>query len=87
MAQLQGEPPVVVDRTDHGLVLRIALPLVQRGEVDLVRHADDLVVTVGSYRRVLALPVLLRRHRVAGAGIEGGALHVRFEAEEIDGDR
>ena len=29
---------------------------VSRADVDLARHGDELVVTVGSYRRVLALP-------------------------------
>jgi arsenite/tail-anchored protein-transporting ATPase len=37
------------------------------------------VVTVGSYRRLLALPASLRNHTVAGARVEGGALQIRFK--------
>jgi arsenite-transporting ATPase len=63
-------------------VLRIALPFASREDVDLARHGDELVVTVGSYRRLLALPAALARHAVAGARVEDGALQVRFRFEE-----
>ena len=60
-------------------MLHLALPLVTRAEVDLARNGDELVVTVGSYRRLLTLPAALARHRVAGARVEHGELQVRFE--------
>ena len=44
----------------------------------LVRKGDELVVTVGSYRRVLALPSALRRCEVEGAALRDGRLRVRF---------
>ena len=58
--------------------MRLALPLVSRAEVHLARNGDDLVVTVGSYRRLLTLPSGLARFRVAGARVEQGELQVRF---------
>ena len=67
-------------RSSRGAVLRLALPNVTRAEVDLARHGDELVVTVGSYRRLLTLPAGLARHRVAGARVDEGELQVRFEA-------
>ena len=60
-------------------MLRLALPFVLKAEVDLARHGDELVVTVGSYRRLLTLPPGLARHRVTGARVEDGSLQVRFE--------
>ena len=60
-------------------MLRLALPLVSRTDVDLARNGDELVVTVGSYRRLLTLPAGLARYRVAGARVEQGELQVRFE--------
>ena len=54
-----GEGPMTITRTGTGAVLRIALPFAQRQDVDLARHGDELVVTVGSYRRLLALPAAL----------------------------
>jgi arsenite-transporting ATPase len=80
-----GEPPVSVRRTPDGTALRLALPFADKGDIDLGRHGDELVVTVGSYRRVLVLPAALRQQQVVGAGLEGGALTVRFApTEEVE---
>lgn len=57
----------------------LTLPLVERRDVALARNGDELVVTVGSYRRLLTLPAGLARHRIAGARVEQGRLQVRFE--------
>ncbi len=65
-----------------GTVLHLALPLACKADVDLARNGDDLVVTVGSYRRLLTVPAGLARHRVAGARVEDGELQVRFVEEE-----
>ena len=74
-----GEGPMTVRRTATGTTLNIALPFVARTDVDLARHGDELVVTVGSYRRLLALPTSLRKQVVAGARVESGALQIRFK--------
>ena len=82
LATPTGEPPVTVRRTAGGTALRLALPFVGKGDVDLGRHGDELLVTVGSYRRVLVLPAALRQQQVVGARMEGGALEVRFRSTE-----
>ncbi|CAN5614814.1 ArsA family ATPase [soil metagenome] len=73
-----GTGPFHVTRTTTGAVLHLALPFVSRAEVGLARNGDELVVTVGSYRRLLTLPTGLARLRVAGARVEEGELRVRF---------
>jgi arsenite-transporting ATPase len=89
LAVPQGEGPLTITRTDTGAVLRIALPFAQEHDVDLARHGDELVLTVGSYRRMLALPAALSRHTITGARVEAGSLQVRFrfEQEESREDR
>ena len=77
-----GEGPMTITRTESGAVLRIALPFAQKQDVDLARHGDELVVTVGSYRRLLALPAALARHTVTAARVEDGSLQVRFRFEQ-----
>ncbi len=67
-----------VRRTDTGFDLALDLPLADKRELDLVRRGDELVVTVGSRRRVLALPSALRRCTVAGAALRDGRLVVSF---------
>ena len=79
LAAPAGAGPLRVTRHRSGAVLRLDLPFVTRGEVDLARHGDELVVTVGSYRRLLSLPPGLARHQVTGARVDDGALQVRFE--------
>ncbi|GEP32984.1 arsenic-transporting ATPase [Nocardioides szechwanensis] len=78
LAAPTGHGPYGVDRTTDGAVLRLSLPFVTRAEVGLARNGDELVVTVGSYRRLLTLPAGLARLRVAGARVEAGELRVRF---------
>ena len=88
VAAVTAPAPFRVERRSGGATLRLALPLADQDEVDLARSGDDLVVTVGSYRRVLALPAVLARMRVRGAGVEDGVLRVRFAtADADDGDR
>jgi arsenite/tail-anchored protein-transporting ATPase len=70
--------PLRITRSTEGAMLRLRLPFVAGSDVDLARDGDDLVVTVGSYRRLLTLPAGLSRHRVAGARVDGGELQVRF---------
>ncbi len=82
LAPPTGEGPMTISRTSTGAVLRIALPFAEKKDVDLARHGDELVVTVGSYRRLLALPTALRRHTVTAARVEDGALQVRFRFEQ-----
>jgi arsenite-transporting ATPase len=78
LAPPTGDGPYRVDRTTDGAVLRLSLPFVTRAEVGLARNGDELVVSVGSYRRLLTLPAGLARLRVAGARVEAGELRVRF---------
>ncbi len=76
-----AEDLVRVDRTTEGFVLSLALPLARGEDLDLARSGDELVVTVGGHRRVLALPSALRRCVVAGAVLDDGRLDVRFEPD------
>jgi arsenite/tail-anchored protein-transporting ATPase len=78
-----GAPPggpdlVTVHAEGDGYVLGVALPLADRADVGLARSGDELVLTVGSHRRMLALPSVLRRCQVSGAALADGRLAVRF---------
>jgi arsenite-transporting ATPase len=84
LATTRSGGPFRITRGEGAAVLRLSLPLVSRAEVDLARNGDDLVVTVGSYRRLLTLPSGLARHRIAGARVEEGELQVRFVEDLAD---
>jgi arsenite-transporting ATPase len=75
----RGRPYTV--RSDNGrFVLSLELPFATREEVSLSRHADELVVQVGGWRRTLVLPRVLLDARTEGARMEDGTLEVRFVA-------
>jgi arsenite-transporting ATPase len=74
-------PPLPVGQTAAGGWERtLALPLADRSAVDLARKGDELIVTAGAYRRVMALPAALARRTVTEAALRDGRLRVRFEA-------
>ncbi|MDH3539702.1 MAG: TRC40/GET3/ArsA family transport-energizing ATPase [Acidimicrobiia bacterium] len=72
-----GEPFQVIDDGDD-VILAIAVPFAEKGEVDVVRYAEELIITVGSYRRAFILPNSLRRREVRRAQLENGVLRVTF---------
>ena len=64
-------------------MLDVPLPFVRRGQVELTRWDDDLVVTAAGVRRSIPLDALLRRCTVAGGSLTGpgtaaATLEVRF---------
>ncbi|MGI8938707.1 MAG: ArsA family ATPase [Iamia sp.] len=80
-ARLHEGEPLRLETDGDDMVLLLDLPFAERDELDLGRHGDELLVTVGPYRRALVLPDSLVRRAVAGARLEGGRLHVRFGPE------
>ncbi|MCM3884809.1 ArsA family ATPase [Frankia sp. R82] len=67
-----------VERTEDGFALTFGLPFVDGSQVDLARLGDDLVVTVGAFRRAVPLPAALRRCDVSTARLRGDRLVVSF---------
>ena len=67
-----------VEKLEGEYVLFLKAPFVDPGEVELGRQDGDLLVTVGNYRREIALPRVLAGRKTVGASIEDGELRVRF---------
>ena len=61
-----------IDTDGRTYTLTMPLPLASASELELARHGDELIITVGSYRRVLPLPAALARGVVAGARLDEG---------------
>jgi len=76
------EPPLQLERLGDQIVLVLHLPLAAKGDVDLAERGNELIITVGPYRRVLALPGALQRYGIAGAGLVDGVLRVRFRPHD-----
>jgi arsenite-transporting ATPase len=79
------EPLLQIRRTagrgrslDSEFELVLHLPGVVASTLDLSRIDDDLAVTAGPTRRMVALPSVLRRCTVSGARLSGDDLRVAF---------
>jgi arsenite-transporting ATPase len=71
---------ITKDGADH--VLALPLPFVDRDDLEVGRHDDELLVRVGPHRRAIVLPDSLKRRQVTGAKLEGEWLEVRFAKKE-----
>ncbi len=71
--------PYKVSRADGKYVLEVELPFTERGELQLSRHSDELVLQVGTWRRTLLLPRALVDAPTKGAKMDGGTLRIQFE--------
>ncbi len=67
-----------VEKVGPEYVLALKVPFAQRGDITLARQDGELFVTVGNYRREIALPRVLASRDTVGAAIEDGELRVRF---------
>jgi arsenite/tail-anchored protein-transporting ATPase len=80
----RGNPYEVV-RDNGSFLLSVALPFTEKQQINLSRHADELVIDLGTWRRTLVLPRILVDAPTQGAKFEDGTLKVRFGPPEREG--
>ena len=69
--------------TNNGTAtLRLAMPFVEKADIDLKKIGLDVVVRVGGQKRTIILPATMAAYRPRSAQFEDGALSVRFERDE-----
>jgi arsenite-transporting ATPase len=73
----EGRPFRVEDVGDE-VVFIVSVPFAERGDVDVMRHGNDLILTVGPYRRSILLPDSLGRRHVRRAQLLEGELRITF---------
>ncbi len=74
--------PFRVDDDGDNVVLVLSVPFAEKSDVDVLRHADELFITVGPYRRSFVLPDSLKRRQVRRAQLIEGELRVTFGLDE-----
>jgi len=70
----------VEDSDDVALI--ISVPLAVKGEVGVMRHDDEVFITIDPYRRSIVLPDSLRRRSIKRAKLEEGELSIVFTLED-----
>lgn len=78
IAVLHRSEPLRVESYDGGRRLVQALPFGNRDELSLARREDELIVSIGPYRRAIVLPDSLRSRTVTDARLTEGELVVEF---------
>jgi arsenite/tail-anchored protein-transporting ATPase len=58
------------------------LPFAERGDLDVHRKGDELLIKVGSYKRNVLLPQALQPLDISAANLRGGTLVVRFQTRQ-----
>ncbi len=70
--------PFRVEDEGEDVVLVMSVPFAEKEDVDVMRHGDELLITVGPYRRSFVLPDSLKRRQVRRARFRDGTLRVTF---------
>jgi len=73
----RGRPYEVV-RDNGGFLVSVDLPFTAKDQINLSRHADELVIDLGTWRRTLVLPRILVDAPTEGARFDDGTLKIRF---------
>jgi len=78
LARLSEGRPFRVEEVGEDVVLVLGVPHAEKPDVDVVRHGNEMVVTVGPYRRAIVLPDSLARRHVRRAQLTAGELRITF---------
>jgi arsenite/tail-anchored protein-transporting ATPase len=62
--------------------LRLAIPFVEKADIDLKKIGLEVIVRVGGQKRTIILPPAMAAYRPRTARFEGGALEVLFERSD-----
>ncbi|HEY8322900.1 MAG TPA: ArsA family ATPase [Ktedonobacterales bacterium] len=73
----QGQTQELVKRGEQ-YILRLPLPHIEMGKVEMVKKGDDLIVEVGNFKRNIALPTVLAPLDATVARMVNSALEVTF---------
>ena len=73
------QSPYQFRKVDDVYQLVMQLPFLTKQEVNLTKHGDELVVTIGGFKRHVALPRSLASTKTTGAKLTGRQLVITFQ--------
>ena len=80
-AVMHSEMPQELTTKNGTATLRLPIPFAEKGDIDLKKIGDELVLRVGGQKRTIILPAAMASYRPSGARFDEGALEVTFEKE------
>jgi arsenite-transporting ATPase len=75
---LQAPPYGFIKTTMGDYRLEIPLPFAEKGEIDVSRQREDLVVRIGTFKRNILLPRMIAPLEASNARMEDGKLIIEF---------
>jgi arsenite-transporting ATPase len=75
---LEAPPYGFIKTTMGAYRLEIPLPFAEKGEIDVSRQQEDLVVRIGTFKRNILLPRMIAPLEASNARMEDGKLIVEF---------
>ncbi len=76
--EFRARSPFEVSEVGDHLELAMEVPFVERDDLEVFRHGNELYLQVGPYRRSFVLPDTLQRRTISSARLAGGRLVVAF---------
>ena len=83
-ATLRVERPYSFVKQNGGYAVRLEMPFATKGEIDLFKKGDELVVQIGSMRRHIGLPMSMASLEPARARLESGVLTVEMREATVN---
>jgi arsenite-transporting ATPase len=77
----EGEPFTLVKENDE-YILGMKLPFIEKGDVQLNKLSDELIVRIGSIVRHMSLPRHVAASKEVRAKLEGHQLFIHFKGED-----
>lgn len=74
----QAHSPFRITEGTDTVTMELDVPFVEKEELDVFRHGNELYVQLGPYRRSFILPDALHRRQVIRAHLDAGTLKVTF---------
>ncbi|MCS7191383.1 MAG: ArsA family ATPase [Armatimonadetes bacterium] len=72
------DKPMKIVKRGKDYWLELQLPFVEKGDIQLLRKGDELIVRLGSIKRHIVLPHILAKQEPKLAKLENGILQIKF---------
>jgi arsenite/tail-anchored protein-transporting ATPase len=71
----------VYEKTAEGYMLKLFLPTIQSGDLDLHESTNDIIIRIGNFKRNIPKPTALRNHLISGAKFVDQMLMISLTAQ------
>jgi len=67
------------EKTEKGYCLNVYVPFTEKKDFDLFESSTDIIVKIGSFKRNIPIPHIIKKYSIASAKLNDGVLSIYFE--------